>query len=219
MAHVCWYTPEAVHHGLKASSSSEDRHVRIVTSAAALHARFNKMYMPSWAAAYVLDPINFYAEGDGQPVLHMVGLSESQRNDVRTELVRLSGASMAQIRAELLNFDMSVWVEEMLERARFLMQREMQGGKSVYQSSPKRQRFWDLIKGEYPFLAAGAARLLSIHATTCAAERNWSVWGQVYISTRNALGIKSAEKMIFIKANATQGDEEEQAGVDVQLTL
>ena len=39
------------------------------------------------------------------------------------------------------------------------------------------------------------------HVTTCAAERNWSVWGYVYSKARNRLAIERAEKLIFIAGN------------------
>jgi hypothetical protein len=43
--------------------------------------------------------------------------------------------------------------------------------------------------------------LLPRHATSCASERNWSVWGNTYTKLRNKLAIGTAEKMIFIAGN------------------
>jgi hypothetical protein len=48
----------------------------------------------------------------------------------------------------------------------------------------------------YPKLAKVALRLLSAHPTSCASERNWSLWGRVYTAARNALGLKRAKKLI-----------------------
>jgi hypothetical protein len=48
----------------------------------------------------------------------------------------------------------------------------------------------------YPKLAKVALRLLSAHPTSCASERNWSLWGRVNTAARNALGKKRAKKLI-----------------------
>ncbi len=56
----------------------------------------------------------------------------------------------------------------------------------------------------YPQLTQAAVRLLSMHATSCASERNWSLWGSVYTKTRNRLSISRAEKLIFIRGNSSQ---------------
>ena len=58
----------------------------------------------------------------------------------------------------------------------------------------------------FPLLSSAAQWLLSIHATTAVAERNWSIWGQLYQSQRNQLGIEKAEKMVFVKANIDDVD-------------
>jgi len=50
-------------------------------------------------------------------------------------------------------------------------------------------------------LSVAANKLLSAHATSAAAERNWSAWGHIYTPLRNSLSIEIAEKMIGIKAN------------------
>jgi hypothetical protein len=50
-------------------------------------------------------------------------------------------------------------------------------------------------------LAQIAVRLMSVHPTSCAAERNWSRWGKVYASSRNALGADRAQKMIAYSCN------------------
>jgi hypothetical protein len=44
----------------------------------------------------------------------------------------------------------------------------------------------------YPKLAAAAQYLLTMHATSCASERNWSVWGRVYTKLRASLVVERA---------------------------
>jgi predicted transglutaminase-like protease len=50
-------------------------------------------------------------------------------------------------------------------------------------------------------------RLLVCHATSCATERNWSLWGHVYTAFRNALGIERGKRMSTICANSRQAIE------------
>jgi hypothetical protein len=57
----------------------------------------------------------------------------------------------------------------------------------------------------FPKLSTVALRLMSIHATSCAAKRNWFVWGRLYTSARNVLGAERAKKMIaFSFSNRAQ---------------
>lgn len=60
----------------------------------------------------------------------------------------------------------------------------------------------DYGSAEFPELSRAAIRLLSMHATSCASERNWSLWGSVYTKARNRLSISRAEKLIFIRGNS-----------------
>ena len=66
----------------------------------------------------------------------------------------------------------------------------------------QRRMFW-LRKGfsTVPLTATAAAKLLSMHATTAAAERNWSAWGRNYTSLRSNLSMERAEQLIYVKAN------------------
>lgn len=74
---------------------------------------------------------------------------------------------------------------------------------SVELASSSMRRGWWVRYGsqEFPIMAIAAKRLLSAHATTAAAERNWSSWGKVYVGSRSRLKISKAEKLIFIKNN------------------
>jgi len=67
----------------------------------------------------------------------------------------------------------------------------------------------------FPSISAAAVKLLSLHATTAAAERNWSGWGRIYKNAlRNRLTVSTAEKLVYIKANlACEADEQESAEV------
>lgn len=54
----------------------------------------------------------------------------------------------------------------------------------------------------YPELAKVALRLMSVHPTSCAAECNWSCWGRLYTTARDALGLERAKKMIAFSFNS-----------------
>ncbi|KAJ9511095.1 hypothetical protein QJQ45_013148 [Haematococcus lacustris] len=63
--------------------------------------------------------------------------------------------------------------------------------------------FWLKAASNFPLLAAAACKLLAVHVTSAASERNWSAWGRLYTAARNRLGKKlHAKELIFIKANA-----------------
>jgi hypothetical protein len=48
----------------------------------------------------------------------------------------------------------------------------------------------------YPVLSDVACRLLSLHPTSAATERNWSLWGRGYTAARSRLGIERAKKLM-----------------------
>ena len=75
-------------------------------------------------------------------------------------------------------------------------------GAVVITPASQRRGWWASYGArEYPFLADAALRLLSVHPTACAAERNWSVWGQVYTKLRSRLSLKLAQDIVFIRGN------------------
>ncbi|KAJ9511827.1 hypothetical protein QJQ45_004382 [Haematococcus lacustris] len=66
-----------------------------------------------------------------------------------------------------------------------------------------RLTWWQIYaKPHFPALATAALRLLSVHVSTCASERNWSAWGRLFDDPRRSgLDMASAEKLIFIQTN------------------
>jgi hypothetical protein len=58
-----------------------------------------------------------------------------------------------------------------------------------------RKEVWKRYGKKYPALTGVALRLLSIHPSA-ASERSWSLWGRVYTSSRNALGLERAKALI-----------------------
>jgi hypothetical protein len=79
------------------------------------------------------------------------------------------------------------------------------GDKIIVEPVSRRRRWWAMFgHTQYPHRAAAASRLLGMPVTTCAAERNWSVWGQVYNKLRNRLSLELGEKIVFIRQNLKQ---------------
>jgi hypothetical protein len=76
-------------------------------------------------------------------------------------------------------------------------------GKFV-QGAAQKLRWWMDYGKEYPQLCQAAVRLLSMHTTTCASERNWSLWGTIYTKARNRLALERANKLVFIRGNGRQ---------------
>jgi hypothetical protein len=121
-------------------------------------------------------------------------------------LVRLSGASTAQRKAAVNQEvdDLELVGAPAATVVRHLAQFAAAKDSGTLPSAAARRGWWNrAAKQMYPYLTIIAAvRLLSMHSTTCAAERNWSLWGNVYTKARNRLlAISRAEKLIFIKGN------------------
>ena len=73
-------------------------------------------------------------------------------------------------------------------------------------SNESRRFFWEEYACKvYPLMAKAAVRLLSMHVTTCASERNWSIWGKVFSKDRNRLGLTLGEQIVFIRGNLKGG--------------
>jgi len=63
-------------------------------------------------------------------------------------------------------------------------------------------------------MAAVAGRLLSAHVTSCATERNWSFFGNIFRKIKNRLMLEHAQKIAFIRGNS-----KESMGADEEIML
>jgi hypothetical protein len=63
------------------------------------------------------------------------------------------------------------------------------------------QGFWDVHSEHFPHIAGAAIKLLSLHVTSCATERNWSVWGRLCTRTTSRRLLERAEKLVTITAS------------------
>ena len=83
-----------------------------------------------------------------------------------------------------------------------------------------RTGLWDnLLSKVYCELAVVASTVLSMPVTSCAAERNWTSWGQVYVKTRSNLGLQRVQDVIYVKANDTVAKARPQTVDDLVIVL
>ena len=81
-----------------------------------------------------------------------------------------------------------------------------QGGASKCSIQLLRRNFWLVhMAAEFPHLSEAASRLLSAHVTSCATERNWSLFGNIFTKTRNRLALARAQDIAFVRANNSLG--------------
>ena len=134
-------------------------------------------------------------------------------------MARLSGGSEEAVKAELGKLEFETWDSNVQRAAQAMMQREMgPDGQQLVKPVTQRRTFWVKASKWWPLHAAAARKLMSVHATTAAAERNWSVWGHHYTKIRNQLSLETAKMMISVKANADLGSTGAE-GMEVELAL
>lgn len=79
--------------------------------------------------------------------------------------------------------------------------------KSFVQPVAKRCNIYSLKTGPsmstaiFPMLAKVAPRPLSMHVTTCACERNWKLWGQIFTKYRASMRLRLGEILVYLRAN------------------
>jgi hypothetical protein len=191
----------------------------------AFKARFNKHAHPAWYAAYALDPINaVYDFEPGMWRLQLLGVSREQERDAQALVARLAGTTQARAKEQWDSLMLKGSPESLAATLHTITSKTEGDGNQldINAAMSKRRGFWSLMSTykedgvlQYSALAAAAQRLLSVHPTTCAAERVWSAWGRHYQPSRASLKAATAEKLIFIKTNS----KEAHRGVDYALFL
>lgn len=156
-------------------------------------------------ATFLLDPL-YAVAGAGKDV--SVPIVADEHEDAARKLIERIGGAPA--RRELVAFMTKGWSGSLTEAAQACIPRQQQG----LAASSKRERNevapLSMRKGvwkrygskQYPALAQVALRLLSMHGTSAATERNWALWGRVYTASRNRLGLERAKKLISFCFNS-----------------
>ena len=123
---------------------------------------------------------------------------------------------------ELDKLEIEAWPEACTKVGRRACLREVDKDGNVAIKPPSyRSGIWTKKFKEYfPHTAKAAARLLAMHVTSAAAERNWSIWGQVYADARrSSLGVVKAEKLVTIMAHYRHDKLEEKKGDDTLVSM
>lgn len=72
--------------------------------------------------------------------------------------------------------------------------------KEVLKPITVRREVWQsTMKQGYPILAGIAVRLLSLHATSCSAERNWSRWRFTMRDNRKSLSVTKVYQLFYMQ--------------------
>jgi hypothetical protein len=163
--------------------------------------RFDTHYNSSWAAAYLVDPM-FAREGAQGWYLFKDRdlLSASKLDGALTCLQQLAGpGNAAAVQQEFTRLKLSPLPAAMAKDLPALVKRtEGEGGVVKVASAELRRGWWDVHSAQFPHIAAAALKLLSFHVTSCATERNWSVWGRLCTKTTNRRLLERAAKLVTI---------------------
>jgi hypothetical protein len=209
--------------------------------------RFAKHYQPEWLAAYALDPANAtLADGtwsfplslrdvalptapNGAPLEFNFGPKNGQRVVLSSHILScvtdLVGAdNKAAVTAELTKLKLR-GLESTSELGSMLQyvagRTTTEDGKVTWAPILDRLAWWrtHAAKEGFPLLAKAAVKLLSCHPTSCASERNWSLWGNIYAKARCNLALERATKLIAIRHNSAAAADYDVDDVEVTLAL
>jgi hypothetical protein len=161
--------------------------------------------LPTFAAAYLLDPAHFLLNKTGAYELPFDKLSVSEQNDAMSDIERLGGADAVTelADAQLNGFQgLNELHRRILQRCVSITEKDQDNSvKSLTAPVHKRRQLWEKVLVKmYPRLAKVAVQYLSMHATSCASERNLSVFGRLYDKFRGKLKLEKAEKVVYLYA-------------------
>jgi hypothetical protein len=157
-------------------------------------------------AAYLLDPLYADVQSEGEVNVPKVAVENEQ---AAKNLIRRVGGmnALRQFTTLLLEGYSGSMASAAHACAKAISNPEVPAGtkrpRQQVASIKMRKGVWSRYGAEvYPDLAPVALRLLSMHPTSASTERNWALWGRVYTSTRNALGLERAKKLITFCFNS-----------------
>jgi hypothetical protein len=167
--------------------------------------RFAKHHHPAITAAFVLDPSNWCKEKSGAWSAPCETLDAEELEEARDLIERICG-SLDSVDTEWSKLQLATIPSKMAKSLEYLTRRiSRDNGKIEISTVEERINFWERFgKAEFPALSVAARKLLSCHTTTCATERNWSAWGNLFRKSRSRLAVERAEKLIYIRANLSE---------------
>jgi hypothetical protein len=159
------------------------------------------IYNPAYAAAYMTDTYYAVREDDNW---HMPDVPDAQLPAVLALVSRVGRpAAEHSFKTMILSgypSSMQTWVKAVAAPQQPVPNADAAGGSSgkmrereEMPSLESRRGVWSRFGDAHPELQATVLRLMACHATACATERNWSLWGRVYSSARNSLAAERAK--------------------------
>lgn len=209
-AHVLQF--DEAHSGLCADGviRKKDKPDESITMIQVFHHRLREFYYkPALTAAFMLDPINF-RRCDETVDLPFAALSNAEEDEAVADMIRLAGDQVSVVAAELADLklngirNLSALNEKVLRQCMLVEEHEQTDGSVTRTSAPveKRMQLWlKVLNQKYPVLSKVAPVYLSMHSTSCASERNLSVFGRLYDKLRSSLHLTRGEKMVYLAVN------------------
>jgi len=174
---------------------------------AVLTERYRKSFHAAIPAAFLLDPAHAIDIGSSNIIPPWGSLHDEDRAAVKNLLRRMAprGKQNAVVE-ELVQFIGAGYADKDFARAA-MSKGTNEKGQPIQKAVDLRRAVWrSCMEKKYPILSALALRLLSMHATSCMSERNWSVWRFTCRDNRRRLALQKAEKLVFISSIAAMTD-------------
>jgi hypothetical protein len=186
--------------------------------------RREKHFHDCFYAAFLLDPINFQLNAASKWTMPFNKLSREEVSiafKVMKGLAVEATQEVGDLKAEWSKAQLRPLAPDLAEHIPHLTTRTARGDGTVAVAAVEERVTWwmSFAADAYPLLAKAAGKLLGMHVTTCAPEKNWSQWGVVYTKSRNCLQITSGEKIVFIRGNTLLGSSGQDCDVTEQLCI
>jgi hypothetical protein len=174
-------------------------------------------------AAVAFDPCYFVKEGgEWSAAIITMDADEVERVEKYCERF-VAPDEISALRKELARLRLAPLPKQFESLYEVCAERREERGKVFLAPTDQRRGLWtrNLAKAGFPLLALCADRLLSMHATSAASERNWSVWGQIYTKYKTRLGLEKGGKIVYIRGNSkiVEGEDNKDEFEEVSLQV
>jgi hypothetical protein len=158
----------------------------------------------------LLDPVNSSISREGNFQLSFSELSDSEEREVTEEIERLAGQDSGRAIDELADLRLNGLsglsnLQLRLVKQCLIVNQEIDNGAAAPTSAVpvnKRRQLLESVLGKLnPILAKVAGQLLSMHSTSCASERNLSVFGRLNDKLRGRLQLDRGQKLVYLAVN------------------
>ncbi|KAG1678407.1 hypothetical protein FOA52_015174 [Chlamydomonas sp. UWO 241] len=157
-------------------------------------------------AAVALDPSYFVKEASGEWSTAIITMDADEVERVEKYCERfVAPDEIGALRKELTRLRLAPLPKQFESLHEVCADRREEDGKVFLVAANQRRGLWtrNLARAGFPLLGLCADRLLSMHATSAASQRNWSAWGQIYTKYKTRLGLIKAGKIVYIRGNST----------------